>query len=60
MIVECANCEWEGEHTEVEVVGNEIPDLWERIEPGGIVPYGECGCGALCYLKEGEQGWPEE
>lgn len=28
----------------------EIPDLLQRVEPGGIVPAGECAkCGALAY-----------
>lgn len=28
----------------------DIPGLLSRVEPGGIVPAGECpGCGALCY-----------
>ncbi|MCV7247671.1 hypothetical protein H7J07_05460 [Mycobacterium koreense] len=28
-----------------------IPDLDERLEPGGVVPAGECpSCGALAYV----------
>lgn len=30
-----------------------IPDIHERIEPGCVVPAGECRqCGALSYLTE--------
>src|SRR5215475_4876883 len=41
----CNNCEWEG----IPETGlSEVPDLLERIEPGEIVPSGECPeCGAL-------------
>jgi len=34
----------------------EIHDYWERVEPGGVVPLGECPnieCGALCYPSYG-------
>jgi len=31
----------------------EAKDYFQRIEPGGVVPSGECPeCGALCYPKE--------
>lgn len=31
----------------------EVKDYFQRVEPGGVVPSGECpGCGALCYPKE--------
>lgn len=44
----CDNCTWIGEP---DLTLTDIPDLLERIEPGGIVPSGECPkCGALCYL----------
>ena len=47
---ECGNCQWQGLPT---VVFPDIPDLMQRIEPGGTVPSGECPqCGALCYKKE--------
>jgi hypothetical protein len=49
----CDNCEWRG-ITPAEGLGN-IPDLAERIDPGGIVPSGECPeCGCLCYLDGNE------
>lgn len=44
---ECANCEWSGMVGQTHV----IKDLASRLEPGNIVPAGECPeCGALCYL----------
>ena len=42
----CDNCEevWHG------TALKDIEDLSERIEPGGVVPSGECPvCQALCY-----------
>ena len=31
----------------------EVKDYFQRVEPGGVVPSGECPeCGALCYSKE--------
>jgi len=43
----CANCHWAGEPS---TAFPDIPDLCQRIEPGGEVPSGECPeCGALCY-----------
>lgn len=46
----CGNCAWVG----VPKIGlEEIRDLNERLDPGGVVPSGECPkCGALCYLEE--------
>lgn len=47
VISECGNCGWKGEPT---IEFPNIPDLMQRIEPGGTVPSGECPqCGALCY-----------
>lgn len=50
--VECDNCS----HVYEEGVGyiplEDVEDLLERIEPGGLVPAGECtqeDCGALVY-----------
>ena len=44
----CANCHWVGEPS---TAFPDIPDLIQRIEPGGEVPSGECPeCGALCYV----------
>ena len=32
---------------------NPVKDLEQRIEPGGVVPSGECPkCGALCYPRD--------
>ena len=45
----CANCDWEGPANQI----RPIQDLWERIEPGGTLPIGECPeCHALAYLAE--------
>jgi len=31
----------------------EAKDFFQRTEPGGVVPSGECpGCGALCYRRK--------
>jgi len=33
----------------------EVRDVWQRVEPGGVMPSGQCpdpGCGALCYPRE--------
>lgn len=44
----CDNCGWRGV-PKIDAFAD-IPDLFERIEPGGVVPSGECPeCGALCY-----------
>lgn len=44
---QCDNCDWTGEPA---VTLTEITGFRARIEPGGIVPSGECPkCGALCY-----------
>lgn len=44
----CDNC---GKvHTEDEL--NEVKDYFQRVDPGGTVPSGECAdCGCLCYPK---------
>jgi hypothetical protein len=44
----CDNCkrEWKREML------CEVKDYFQRVEPGGVVPSGECPrCGALCYPK---------
>lgn len=49
----CDNCNWTGEPL-FEL--HEIEDLLERIDPGGIVPSGECPkCDCLCYPDTPEQ-----
>ena len=49
----CDNCGHEFSDRELEELGKVfpgIPGLRERLDPGGIVPSGECpNCGALCY-----------
>lgn len=47
----CDNCEalWPFERLE------DIADLGERLDAGGIVPAGECPvCGALCYPNDAQ------
>jgi hypothetical protein len=45
----CDNCTWQGTTEEA----NPIRDLWQRVDPGGEVPVGECPkCGALAYLDD--------
>lgn len=46
----CGNCGKSWTDYELEHQFPDIPDLIERIEPGGVVPAGECPtCGALVY-----------
>ncbi|MEB3022938.1 MULTISPECIES: hypothetical protein [Mycolicibacter] len=47
---ECGNCALIlGDEEQM----NEIRDLEQRIDPGGVVPAGECPeCGALMYVVE--------
>jgi hypothetical protein len=43
----CDNCDWTGPESAV----NEAKDLSDRLDPGGVVPAGECPeCGCLAYL----------
>lgn len=45
----CDNCGWTGADSGMA----NIKDFFQRVEPGGIVPSGECpDCGALCYPHE--------
>jgi hypothetical protein len=49
----CDNCgrRYQDEHELVHVFPD-IPGLVERLDPGGIVPAGECvACGALVYQE---------
>ena len=35
---------------------NPVHDFWSRVEPGGVIPIGNCpdpDCGALCYPTYG-------
>lgn len=46
----CDNCDWKG-IPEKEL--HEILHLHTRLDPGSVVPSGECPeCGALCYLDD--------
>jgi hypothetical protein len=52
-MLKCDNCERTWQPRELQRVFPDIPDLTERIEPGGTVPAGECpACGALVYSVE--------
>jgi hypothetical protein len=45
----CDNCRWKG------MDPLPVKDLEKRIEPGGLVPSGECPtCGCLCYPIYGD------
>ena len=47
----CDNCGQRYDHEDqLKHVFPDIPGLLERLEPGGVVPAGECpACGALAY-----------
>jgi len=47
----CDNCGQRYDHEDqLKHVFPDIPDLAQRLEPGGVVPAGECpACGALAY-----------
>ena len=47
---QCDDCGWTGPDTKIKVALGEVPYLYERLDPGSIVPSGECPkCGSLCY-----------
>ena len=51
----CDNCWRILPEDELACLLEDIPHIFERIEPGGTVPSGECPCGALAYpLKANE------
>lgn len=51
--VECYGCGWEGQASDVETTLQDAADLNDRLDPGCVVPYGECPeCGAFCYLTD--------
>lgn len=53
----CDNCGKQWNHGEME----DISDFFDRTEPGGMVPAGQCPeCGALCYPVETEEEFYEE
>ena len=46
--VACQNCEWTGGENECD----EMRDVWSRVEPGDVMPAGDCPkCGAAAMLK---------
>lgn len=50
----CDNCGRTFKHHELKIDNiPDIPNLFERLTPGGIVPSGECpACGALVYPED--------
>lgn len=51
-VVECGNCFWRGECNDAKPL-IEVDDLQQRLDPGSIVPFGECPkCKAFVYLFE--------
>lgn len=52
-LCECQNCDWTGKVAELRCDLSNIPDLFDRIAPGEIVPAGTCPeCDSLCHLVE--------
>lgn len=48
----CQNCDWEGTESQLGQELCNVPDLFQRISPGELVPVGECPeCGALCHVN---------
>ncbi len=50
--IHCEECSgtWAAEHLAP------VHDYWSRVDPGGVVPIGQCPnteCGALCYPSYG-------
>jgi hypothetical protein len=44
--VKCENCHWTGDADDC----GELQNIHERVEPGEIMPYGECPeCGCVCH-----------
>ncbi len=49
----CDNCAWSGPESKLGRDLENTPDLDMRLDPGGVVPAGECPkCGALAYLVD--------
>ena len=48
--VMCLNCDWTGHEDDVD---NNIPDLWERVDAGMIMPVGVCPAIHSCS-KDGD------
>lgn len=48
----CDNCGKECQAEELKPLG-EVTNLRERLDPGAMIPHGECrDCGCFCYAKE--------
>jgi hypothetical protein len=48
----CDNCGHRCDEDELLYTLGDVVDLAERLDPGGVVPAGECpGCDALIYLE---------
>ena len=46
--VRCQNCDWTGTEDQT----NELRDFWSRIEPGDVMPAGDCpACGSAAMLE---------
>lgn len=59
-MVRCDNCGKAWREDQLRRVFPDIPDLLQRIEPGGTVPAGECpDCGALVYELGGALEAPD-
>ena len=55
----CDNCGKRFDESCLSHVYPDIPDLLQRIEPGGVVPHGECSeCGAFVYEDDSVTGRP--
>ena len=51
--LKCDGCGAALEENELKKVWPNIPDLGQRLDPGGVVPHGECPeCGALVYKDD--------
>ena len=49
----CDNCLWTGTEEELGTPLKDCKDLGQRLDPGSVVPAGECpDCGCLAYLTK--------
>lgn len=62
-LVHCDNCNWTGKESTVGKDMMRMSRLWDRLEPGGEVPAGECpkcaGCVYLNASKDFEDAYEE-
>ena len=50
-LCKCDNCQWEGAADDLGIALFEIHHLADRLDPGSIVPAGECPeCGSFAYF----------